>query len=282
MKSNKAVLFVPDGLDAKKAWARTTHLCIAAHQDDVELMAYAGIAECFGREDKWFGAVVTADGAGSPRNGLYADFTDEDMKRIRVREQNKAAYVGEYSAMAQLGYTSAQIKDGANRDVAADFAEIIAAAQPDILYTHNPADKHDTHLGVCVKVIEALRSLKTELRPRKLLGCEVWRNLDWVRDDQKVVMNTAGHPNIAAAAIGVFDSQIAGGKRYDLAAEGRRRANATYFASHSTDESDSLNFAIDMTALMHDDTADITDYIVSYIEQFKRTVCEALGRVTKK
>ena len=46
-----ADVFVPDGSPADAALARTTHLCIAAHQDDIEIMAYHGIAECFGRKD---------------------------------------------------------------------------------------------------------------------------------------------------------------------------------------------------------------------------------------
>ena len=44
-----ADFFVPDGADADAALARTTHLCISAHQDDIEIMAYHGVAECFGR-----------------------------------------------------------------------------------------------------------------------------------------------------------------------------------------------------------------------------------------
>ena len=92
----KAVVFIPDGVSEKEGIARTTHLAIAAHQDDIEFMAYAPISECFGKADKWFGGVVVTDGAGSPRSGLYADFTDEDMKAIRITEQKKAAFVGEY------------------------------------------------------------------------------------------------------------------------------------------------------------------------------------------
>ena len=61
-------------------------------------MAYGPIADCFGKKDKWFTGVVVTDGAGSPRSGLYADYTDEDMKAIRIVEQKKAAFVGEYSA----------------------------------------------------------------------------------------------------------------------------------------------------------------------------------------
>ena len=50
--------------------------------------------------------------------------------------------------------------------------------------------------------------------------------------------------------LGVFDSQVCGGKRYDLATMGRRRANATYLASHGVDESTSLIFGMDLTPLM--------------------------------
>ena len=43
------VTYIPDGMEEKQALERTTHLCIAAHEDDIEFMAYAPIAECFGK-----------------------------------------------------------------------------------------------------------------------------------------------------------------------------------------------------------------------------------------
>ena len=43
------IIYILDGSEEKKAIARTTHLAIAAHQDDIEFMAYAPIAECFGK-----------------------------------------------------------------------------------------------------------------------------------------------------------------------------------------------------------------------------------------
>ena len=100
--NEKAILYIPDGEQEERAFARTTHLAIAAHQDDIEFMAYAPIAECFGNQEKWFGAIVVTDGAGSPRSGLYADYTDEQMKEVRVVEQKKAAMVGEYGFLAML------------------------------------------------------------------------------------------------------------------------------------------------------------------------------------
>ncbi len=41
-----AELFVPDGLPAEAALARTTPLCFSAHQDDIEIMAANPIISC--------------------------------------------------------------------------------------------------------------------------------------------------------------------------------------------------------------------------------------------
>lgn len=283
MKLNdRAHFFVPDGMAADKAAARTTDLCIAAHQDDVELMCYPAIADCFGNPSRWFGAVVTADGAGSPRNGLYASYTDEEMKAVRVLEQNKAAFVGEYGFMAQLGYPSSQIKNGGDTAIEEELAQIIRCAAPDTLYMHNFADKHDTHVGVAVKTLRAVRLLDKKERPRRLLGCEVWRSLDWVCDDEKIALDAGAHPSVAAALVGVFDSQIAGGKRYDLAAQGRRTANATYFASHGCDEADALSYAVDLTPLMLDDSISEAQFMLGFIERFKADVADRIERMRKK
>ena len=108
------MMYIPDGTSEKTALSRTTHLAISAHQDDIEFMAYAPIAECFGKKDKWFGAIIVTDGAGSPRSGLYADYTDEQMKAVRVVEQKKAAFVGEYGFLAMFGHPSKEVKDAGN------------------------------------------------------------------------------------------------------------------------------------------------------------------------
>ena len=76
-----ADFFVPDGIAPDAAISRTTHLCLSAHQDDIEIMAYHGVAECFGQKDKWFTGVVVTNGAGSPRTGIYGDYTDEEMQK---------------------------------------------------------------------------------------------------------------------------------------------------------------------------------------------------------
>jgi len=42
-------------------------------------MGYAGIYEYFCRNDKWFTGVVTTNGAGASRAGIYANYPDEEM-----------------------------------------------------------------------------------------------------------------------------------------------------------------------------------------------------------
>ena len=278
MQLNKnAVLYVPDGTAEGEALARTTHLAVSAHQDDIEFMAYAPTVACFGRKDLWFGGVVVTDGAGSPRSGLYADFSDEDMKAIRIEEQKKAAHVGDYSFQLLLGHPSKAVKDAKDTAVARELAGIVRAAKPKYLFTHNLADKHETHVATALKVIAALRMLKPEERPEKVYGCEVWRDLDWVCDEEKVFLDCGPHPNLMRSLSAVFDSQIAGGKRYDLAAEGRRLANATFSASHACDTYSALNYAMDLTPLM-DEGTDIAAYVTGYIDRFKAAVQETIAR----
>ncbi len=278
LKSKKADIFVPNGSDLPEALARTTHLSIAAHQDDTEIFAFNGIAECFGKTDKWFSSVIVTDGAGSPRSGIYKDYTDDQMKEIRIAEQRKAASVGDYSVQIQLAYPSSSVKSPAVKDVVDDLLAILAETRPQTVYLHNPADKHDTHVACVIRAIEALRRLPEKDRPSKVYGCEVWRNLDWLCDEEKAVLPASDFKNIAAATLAVFDSQITGGKRYDLAAVGRRLANATFFASHETDECDSLIFAMDLTPLVKDPKLSIADFTLAAIERFKNDVKSRISK----
>jgi len=274
-----AEIDVPDNLPGEEALTRTTHLGIGAHQDDLEIMSYHGILSCFGNQDAWYAGVVVTNGSGSPRDDLYANYTDDDMRAVRRTEQRKAALVGEYGAMVQMDYSSAVVKDGANRDVIEDLKRILAACRPKIVYTHNLADKHDTHVAVSLRTLQAIRELPRDQRPEAVYGCEVWRALEWMLDAEKVVFDVSAHDNLAASLLGVFDSQICGGKRYDLATMGRRRANATYHASHGTDESQSLIFAMDLTPLATDPSLDIDDYVRGFITRFAEDVSARLAKL---
>lgn len=273
-----AQIFVPDGKPAADALKRITHFGIGAHQDDLEFMAFHGILECFASGQKWFGGVTCTNGAGSSRTGAYAPYTDAQMMAVRRTEQNNAAIVGQYGAMIQLDYPSSAVKSPNDPALKNDLKAILAAAKAEVVYTHNPADKHDTHIGVVIAALQAMRELPREQRPKRAIGCEVWRNLDWLNDSEKVLMDVSGHDNLAAALNGIFDSQIAGGKRYDLATLGRRAANATFFESHATDKSNQVIFGMDLTPLVMDESKDIAEFVCGYIEKFSADVKSKLNK----
>jgi LmbE family N-acetylglucosaminyl deacetylase len=273
-------IYVPDGSPADLALLRTTHLAVGAHQDDLEIMAWHGILECFGKSEQYFTGVTVTNGAGSARDGIYAHYTDEQMQAVRRVEQRKAAFVGEFSAHVFLDYTSGAVKDGKNVAVVEDLKQVIATAKPRVIYTHNLADKHDTHVSVALRVIRALRELPADQRPERLYGCEVWRNLDWLNDEDKVVFDVSAHENLAASLVGIFDSQIAGGKRYDLATLGRRRANATYLESHATDVATSVIFGIDLTPLVTATSLDPNTYIQTFIDRFAEEVRNRIAKLS--
>ena len=276
LANEKARLFFP--LSSGKNLADTTHLCIAAHQDDIEIMAVGAILECFGKKDKKFTGVTVTDGSGSPRTGIYENVTDEEMKEIRAMEQETAAAIGCYNAQFQLYYPSSAVKDISNTGLVNELKEIINEASPGYLFMHNFADKHDTHVAVALRTLEALRQLPKDARPQKVYSMEVWRNLDWVMDDEKTLFDTSQDEFLQAALIGVYHSQIAGGKRYDVACLGRKRANATYAATHSTDDYIAAEYGIDITEFVNDDSLTPAMFIGKLIENFKQDINKRLTK----
>ena len=273
--NNNAKVFYKDG--DEKYLAKTTDLCFSAHQDDIEIMAYGPIAKCYRDKDNWFTGVVITDGAGSPRSGIYENYTNDEMKLIRIEEQRNAGVVGEYAATILLGYPSSVVKGKEKSDIKEDIKAIIREAKPETIYVHNLADKHATHVACAVTVLDAIRELEKEYRPNKILGLEVWRGLDWMVDSEKVCLDTSKYPNVEAAVLGVYDSQISGGKRYDLAAVGRRLANATFFESHDVDDMTSMSYAMDLTPLMESNIS-YTEYVNKYIESFKTNVNDMIDK----
>ncbi len=276
MKKDTANIYVPDGAPVEGALSRTTHLGVSAHQDDLEIMAMEGILAGFGKKDKWFTGVVVTNGAGSARDDIYADYTDEEMRAIRRIEQKKAAFVGEFAAAVFLDFSSSEIRDPNNPEPVEDLKNVILATRPDVMYVHNLADKHPTHIGTAMNAIRAIRAIPREQRPGKLYGCEVWRDLDWMLDEDKVVFRLDKHESIQSALVGVFDSQVVGGKRYDLATMGRRRAHATYHESHSVDQSQLINFGMDLTPLVEDDSLDVVAFVKGHMDRFANSVEEKL------
>ena len=168
--------------------------------------------------------------------------------------------MSKYAAQFQLGYSSAMLKDMRYGAPADELVSILRRTKPVRVYLHNPADKHDTHLAVFVRALEALRSLSAQERPEKVYGMEVWRALDWLMPEDKVLFDCSEHIGLAEEILRAFDSQVAGGKQYDRAAVGRWYANATFLESHETDGAPAVSYGIDLTPLL--DGGDPADFIL--------------------
>ncbi len=278
MKINPdAEIFIPNGAGADEALSQTTHLGIGAHQDDLEILALHGVLQGLKSNNSFFSGITCTDGAGSPRAGKFADVSDAEMKEIRLEEQRQAASKGEYSAMIQLKHPSSVVKDPASTTLADELESILLAACPSVVYTHNLADKHSTHVAVSTAVIEAMRRLPDDRRPKQLYGVEVWRTLDWLPDEKKVLLDLSGAEELALSLIGLYESQIAGGKRYDEATVGRWRANATYFESHGTDMYTLVAYAMDLSPLVLNKNLSVTSFMSSLLDEFRQDVLDTLA-----
>ncbi|HRE79561.1 MAG TPA: PIG-L family deacetylase [Opitutaceae bacterium] len=273
-----ADVYVPGGGDPVAALRRVTHLCVGAHQDDIEIMAYAGIATSLKDAGKAFGGVVATNGAGSPRTGPFAAMTDTEMQQVRRNEQRQAADLGRYAIQIQLAHPTAVVKQPGAPAVVEDLRTIFLGCSPEVVYLHNPADKHDTHVALLLRCLEALRSLPEDRRPKKVLGCEVWRDLDWLADERKVPLDTGKASPLAEQLISVFASQVAGGKRYDVATLGRRSANATFSTPRATDAFEGITWAVDLTELLSKQAPTLAEFTGQLVADFQRDVRERIAR----
>lgn len=261
-------IFVPDSTVVETALRRTTHLAIAAHPDDIELIGMQGICRCVGDANEWFTGAVVTDGAGAPRSGSFADFSDAKLASVRRDEQIRAAETGGYSAVVQFGLQSEKATDGINKALVEDLKSLFTATGSSTVYLHSPLDRHQTHVGICLHAIEALRALPPAGRPKTIVGVEVWRGLDWLSDKDKTRLDIDDGAAMATKLLPIFRSQIDGGKRYDKAIVGRYLANATFDTSHLVDDASALSFAIDLMPLVEDPELSYSTFVKSFIDRF--------------
>ena len=275
--------FIPDNsISTSEAYQRTTRLAVCAHQDDVEFIAYKGILDCYDSDSDYFSAVVVTNGAGSPRAGKYASCSDSDMVDIRYEEQKQAARIGKYSVLDMLGYTSSEVKDPTNVNVPRELCAIISRCAPEIVYTHNIFDRHDTHTAVALRTIVAIKNMPKELRPKKLLGGEMWRSLDWLPDEKKIIEPIPEDDGLAMRLMSVFDSQIAGGKNYAVAVDNRRVSNATLGASHKVDSFKRCMYFLDMTPLIQNDDLTVKEFMDGIMTSFTDEINKQISYIYRQ
>ncbi len=257
--------------------SKTTHLVVGAHQDDIEIMGFHAIQECYKSKTNWLTGVTVTDGRGSPQAKGFKSLSEIKLIQARRKEQKKAAELGKYLCQIQLGYTSEEVKSN-DVGVCDDLEMIFISARPKYVYLHNLCDKHLTHVATAIRSLTALRRLRDEWTPEKVFGCEVWRDLDWLPDSEKILHPVSKYPQIRSKLIQVFKSQIKGGKKYDVGIEGRRRANATFFESHKVDKETHLNFAMDLTPLVRDVTLDPREFVRRKLDAMKAEVLSGMER----
>lgn len=258
-------LYIPDDVCAAEAHARCSHLGIGAHADDLEFMAYHGISACYQQPCHWFGGIVcTAGNRPLPGN----EPAIRDYAQRRCTEQRRAADIGAYSFVHQLGYSSESIQAAEGRQrLVEQLADSLLTSQVDILYTHNPVDQHPTHQAVCQAVLAACLRIPPHARPKRIYGCELWGSLDWLSSSDKIGLDVSDHPQLARALNQCFQSQIESGKNYPEAVIGRRRANATFQDPYAADSVDQLWLAMDLSPLIAADASAHPDSLKHFVEE---------------
>jgi len=243
----KPTFLNPAFSNLEEALKEATHFAVGAHPDDLEILAGHGISECYQNPRQHFVGVVCTTGSGSPQ----ADKTMSAMElsELRSREQQNAAKKGEYAALVGLRLESAELKGPLNRSLVEGLKDILGVMKPQVIYTHDLADPHGTHLAVTLHLIQALR--ESSHRPQSFYGCEVWRSLGWLDHPHKCLLPVS-RSQLISELISCHQSQLKV-KSYHLATLGRMQANATYDNAYGKNDFDFMIAAMDLLPLLADD-----------------------------
>lgn len=274
----KDSVYFPDPSQSRPEY--TTDLCIAAHPDDMELMAYPAISDCYDRQDRFFTGMVLTNGAGCGKGDLLEGLIGEEIAEIRKKEQYEAADIGKYLAVCVLPYYSEQLRR-LEPEIVEKISDWIKICKPDRVYIHNFADKHETHVAAALAAWQALKGLSEEERPNRVYSMEVWRSLDWLRDENKTVFGLSGDTALERGLIQVFKSQIAGNKRYDTGVIGRRRANAVFLSGYQKDSCDGACYALDVTDWVFSGKSPL-EMLEMHLNSFKADVMELMQNILNR
>ncbi len=279
MDLRSARFFSPSGLSLEEALRSARIIGVGAHQDDLEFMCFHAILA--GYDNEHFFGVIATDGRGSARSGQFKKVKERDFIRIRAREQERAARIGRYAGVLQLGCQSAEISKSFSKELLSDLNAIFSRGRFAAVYTHNLADKHPSHVGVAAHVIRSLRTLPRKSQPAKLYGCEVWRGLDWLPEHLKVPHDVSGRKSLAWKLMTVFKSQL-DGKDYANAVLGRRRANATFLDSHSLDDPELVEYCMDMSELLAKPSLTMEAFMRRLLKAFEGELLRPLKSLDRK
>ncbi len=257
-----AVLIPDDGGQLEDLLGSATHIAVVAHPDDLELVAAPAVAAVLDHPDRSLLGVVCTDGAGSPSGALGGgSASGAALVARRSEEQARAAALGGYHVV-MLGLASDAVRDAPGALVD-QLVALLAGARPQVVATHDPFDRHATHAAVAAAVIAALRRSPADPAPL-VLGCEGWRGLDWLAPEDRVAHDLAAAAPLLAELIGCFASQLEH-KRYDVAAEGRWRAHATFDEPHAGDATTHLAWSLDLTDVCRPDGPTLDELLAALL-----------------
>lgn len=277
-----AEMFIPDGATEDEAVKRSEIMAVGAHPDDIEVMSMPGILKALAAGGNRFFGVVATNGVGTYRSFDEINLSYQEMRDVRIAEQKKAASVGRYSGLALLNYESAEVKDACFTNIDRDLKHLFSAVRPSEIYLHNPFDRHDTHVAVCIRSIYALREVKAETgwKPERLYAGECLRGLDWLVHCDRLVLPVDDKDCMSDKILGVYKSQMIGLRRYDQAVKGRRITNATYQEAQAIGSEYELAFAVDLLPLVEDSTLSVADFVRHTIDRFRADILSRLDRFT--
>lgn len=249
------------------------NIVIAAHKDDGEMIGIKAIDDSF-KKDESLVMIILTNGSGCPRIGEYASISDEDMVEIRTAEQKRAAEIGRYNTLYLLDYSSKLVQEK-DKKIKQEIVEILNR-YPNVenIYIHNPFDRHKTHVATCEISVQAIKEVYSHGRLpnlKKVLGVEIWRCLDWLPDNFKVVIDTSGSEFLSQNIMSVFVSQNLA-KKYDEAIIARRLANATFNSSHESNAYTSLTYAIDLIGVVTNVNKKLLDLLTNVLDLFEKNL----------
>ena len=262
--------FDPQFSNLEEALGHSTFLGVGAHPDDLEVMAHHGILAAKGSKNYHFSGVICTSGSGSVTGDSLKGSNEAGLAQVRAQEQINAAKLGQFGSCLLLAYESCEIKERLNHQFVSDLQDLLEITKPKVIYTHNIFDKHKTHVSVVVHLIAALKNLS--YCPEAFYGCEVWRGLDWIADEDKKILSPSD-VNHVKELITCHKSQLEE-KDYAEATVARMKSNATFFDASKSDQFEHQLFAMDLLPLLGD--VSLKSWVEDHLLKFKKSVDENL------
>jgi len=258
--------------------AKTTHLAIGAHPDDIAIMAFHGIEECIGNPTNRFTGVIVGDGSCSLRVGTYASNTPKQMADIRQNEQLKEAKLGNYSHLYLLNTQPKEMRFP-HLGLYDHLYKILHDNQPETVYIHSPFCSHEHHLVAMYHSLAALRELP--VKPSRVYGCEVTVGHAMLPDNMLTPLPVRDF-TLARALISAHESQ-SGIRPYAEATIGRWISNSvTHSRLLKSDQyikNPGVSLAVDLTSFVRNSTIPIEAVVEAILDEQNALISDRLKKV---